>query len=125
MTMPSKQNLVVDKFFEIQNQLKLLHWQTKSYARHMAFGTAGDALAGLVDDFVEVHMAKYGRVMSSGSVRLQNGSRGIAESFIADTESFLVGLTSVYDASMDSDLLNIRDEMLGILNKMKYQLTLK
>jgi hypothetical protein len=36
-----------------------------------------------------------------------------------------VGLSESYDPKMDSDLLNIRDEMLAEINKLKYLLTLK
>jgi hypothetical protein len=91
----------------------------------MAFGTAFDALGVLVDDFIEIHIAKHGEVMTSGSVRLQNASRGVVDAYLKETEAFLIGLSNVYDSKMDSDLLNIRDEMLSIINKMKYQLTLK
>ena len=37
---------------------------------------------------------------------------------------FLISLTNVYDPSSDSDLLNIRDEILAEFNKLKYLLTL-
>jgi len=37
----------------------------------------------------------------------------------------LVGLTDVLDPQRDTDLLNIRDEILGEFNKLKYLLTLK
>jgi hypothetical protein len=34
-------------------------------------------------------------------------------------------MTEVLDSKYDSDLLNIRDEILGETNKLKYLLTLK
>ena len=46
----------------IQTQLRFFHWQTKSYARHQAYGGTYDAMDGLIDNFVEVLMGKYGRV---------------------------------------------------------------
>ena len=39
-------------------------------------------------------------------------------------KKFLVGLNHVF-SKYDSDLLNIRDEILAALNKMSYLLTLK
>jgi hypothetical protein len=38
---------------------------------------------------------------------------------------FLVGMTEQLDPKYDSDLLNIRDEILGDINQTKYRLTLK
>ena len=43
-------------------QIKLLHWQTKSYARHKAYDDIYHSLGDLVDKFVEMYMGKYGRV---------------------------------------------------------------
>jgi hypothetical protein len=38
---------------------------------------------------------------------------------------FLVGFSEQLDSKYDTDLLNIRDEMLAKINKSKYLLTLK
>jgi hypothetical protein len=38
---------------------------------------------------------------------------------------FLVSMTDELDSRYDTDLLNLRDEMLGDINKLKYLLTLK
>ena len=43
---------------------------------------------------------------------------------IEEYKVFLQSLTNTLDASKDSDLLNIRDEMLGQLNQFTYLLTL-
>jgi hypothetical protein len=36
----------------------------------------------------------------------------------------MINLSAILDSSKDSDLLNIRDEILGSLNQLKYLLTL-
>jgi hypothetical protein len=38
---------------------------------------------------------------------------------------FLVSMTEQLDTKYDTDLLNLRDEMLASVNKLKYLLTLK
>jgi hypothetical protein len=45
--------------------------------------------------------------------------------FISQTCDFLISLTETFDPQEDSDLLNLRDEMLSEVNKLKYLLTLK
>jgi len=44
--------------------------------------------------------------------------------YVDSVVQFLISLTNVYDPSSDSDLLNIRDEILAEFNKLKYLLTL-
>lgn len=117
-------NKVVDFFLHYQNQFKMLHWQTKSYARHQAFGSFYDSLSDAMDEFIEVHMGKYGRVETDGSIPIHNLNKVNVNDVIENFEMFLISLTNHYDVERDSDLLNIRDGILGDLNKLKYLLTL-
>lgn len=119
-------NLAI-KLLEIQVQFKFLHWQTHGDAKHRAYGDTYDGLGGLIDDFIEAHMGKYGRPTFDGDFTLsfKDISTISMQSFIDDIVEFLVGLTDVLDGKYDTDLLNLRDEMLGLINKLKYLLTLK
>lgn len=118
---------IIKKLVEIQQQLRFLHWQTKSFAKHQAYGGIYGALDGLIDSFVESCMGKHGRPSFSGGYTIEGkdiDELSIQE-FIDDSVSFLIGLTEKYDPKADTDLLNLRDEMLGEFNKLKYLLTLK
>jgi hypothetical protein len=108
----------------IQTQLRFFHWQTKSYARHQAYGGTYDAMDGLIDSFVEVLMGKYGRVPAI-QFKVYNRNEKDIVSFIDETVSYLIGLSNVLNQQSDTDLLNIRDEMLAEFNKLKYLITLK
>ena len=46
------------------------------------------------------------------------------EEFVDEVIDFLIGFNKHLDPKTDSDLLNIRDDMLGLFNKLKYLLTL-
>ena len=118
---------IIKKLVEIQQQLRFLHWQTKSYAKHQAYGGVYSSLDGLIDSFVETCMGKHGRPSYSGGYTLegQDIDEISVQEFVDSSVSFLIGLTEKYDAKADTDLLNIRDEMLGEFNKLKYLLTLK
>ncbi len=61
---------VIIELLTIQNQFRIYHWQTKSYARHNAFGTVYGDLDGLIDEFVEICMGKHGRPDFQGKVSL-------------------------------------------------------
>ncbi len=115
--------------FDIQhfaNALKFFHWQTKIYAKHIALGELFDGATELVDDFTETAMGKYGRVDVSGlSYDFVNISDANVITAIDDMIEKSINLTNVLDATKDTDLLNLRDELMAKCNKTKYLLTLK
>jgi hypothetical protein len=118
------ENFVIE-LVTIQQQLKIYHWQTKSYARHQAYGAAYDSLSDLIDSFVEVHMGKYGRfTLTQPGIELSDLSDSSAKEFVDGAVEFLINLTERLDPK-DTDLLNIRDEMLAVFNRLKYLMTLQ
>lgn len=116
---------LISPFLRIQNQIRIFHWQTTSYAQHKAFDKAYKHLGDLIDEFVEVYMGKYGRSKASVSynIELENLTDNYHET-IDGYISYLINITNVVNPIDDTDLLNIRDEMLGVLNRLKYLLTL-
>ena len=117
----------VNLFLGLQSQLKIFHWQTKGYARHNAFATIREDLDGLIDDFVEEAMGQYGRFVlddETNTILLANLS-DLKPIEMANTIcEALIQLTEQLDPK-DTNLLNIRDEMLGKIQKLKYLLTLE
>lgn len=118
----------INFFFKTQLQLKVLHWQTKGYARHKAFGDTYSDLDGLIDEYVEVCMGKHGRFTlqeENKSIMVENLSEVSIIDFLQDTKSKLISIGSQLSSEADTDLLNIRDEMLAKINKLAYLLTLE
>jgi hypothetical protein len=114
---------IINFMVQFEQQLRVYHWQTKSYARHMAYGGTYDALSDLIDAFVESYMGKYGRV-SINPIQISNM---ISEN---DIEVQLTSFMKVMDlctlaCKNDTDLLNIKDEMLAQATKLKYLITLQ
>ena len=120
-------NTLLIKFISLQEQFRILHWQTKSYARHNAFGGIYSDLDDLIDEFMEVYMGKYGRVEfeGEGTIILKNTKDLELNSFIKENIEFLKSLSDELNPSNDSDLLNVRDEIMGKINKLRYLLSLK
>jgi DNA-binding ferritin-like protein len=121
-------NTSVQKFLEIQAQLRILHWQTKGYARHKAFGKTYETLDGLIDSFVEVCMGKHGRFVleeQDKNIRIDNLTDVKIVEFLQNIKGFLISLSNELDPTKDTDLLNVRDEMLATINKLAYLLTLE
>lgn len=115
----------------ILNQLRLFHWQTKSFAQHKAFGKTYDELNELIDTFVEVFIGKYGRTFNFSGVydsKLYDYNDNNVTEFMDKTVDYLTHNLlpqDEYNPATNSDLYNIRDEMLGQINRLKYLLTLK
>jgi len=120
----------ITNMLTLQNQLKVFHWQTQkkvgSYAQHVAFGTAYDELGEKIDDFIEIYQGKNGVLMGKDGfvVKLKNLSDN-PESVIDSYVSYLSNNVPQALEESDTDLLNIRDEMLAILNQTKYRLNMK
>lgn len=121
-----KEELII-KLVQIQNQFKFLHWQTFGDAKHRAYGGIYDSLGDLIDKFTECMMGKYGRPEFGGefSIMFQDIKSLIIQDFLDGITEFLVSMTDQLDSRYDTDLLNLRDEMLADINQLKYLLTLK
>ena len=122
-----KEELII-QFFTLQQQFKILHWQTKSHSRHIAYDNIYSSLGELIDDFVEIYMGKYGRVEFSsgeGTINLKNTNTLQLNDFLKENIEWLKSLNEKLKSDNDSDLLNLRDEMMSEINKLRYLLTLK
>ena len=116
-------------FFQMREQIKLYHWQTHLYSRHKATDDVLETLDKNIDEFVEVYMGKYGRAKMTekqGCIKVANLSEKQAVLFIKRCiQHLLTDVVKGLVPQRDSDLFNIRDEMLGALNQLLYLFTLK
>jgi hypothetical protein len=53
---------LISKAFTTRNLLHFAHWNTQSYASHMALGDLYDSIIEDIDDIVETYQGKYGLV---------------------------------------------------------------
>jgi hypothetical protein len=115
-------------FLQLRDQIKLYHWQTRIYARHIATDKILETLEKSIDSFVEIYIGKYGRPKITGKnaeITLHNLSEPGVIRVINASIKYLQGtLTKSLKAAADSDLINIRDEMIGELNQLLYLFTL-
>jgi len=132
--------IIAENFMEMLNEVKIYHWNTHSYSQHKATDELYAQLNEHVDKFVEVMLGK-GSADSKGSAnskgrasRLKNLSNQIPLHASPTTISFrdkilayrdyLIQMDKCLNSKDDTDLLNIRDEILADLNQFLYLLTL-
>ena len=141
----SIKNKVVHKdiiyfFLQMINSIKLFHWKTTDYATHKATDQLYADLNLKIDQFVEVLLGKNSAIHN-------NNNNNNTRSYILNITSLklpsfknntdlkkeidhykiqLMNLTSSPQINKinNSDLLNIRDEILALLNQFLYLLTL-
>ncbi len=121
----SKGAKIVSFFFELQMNVKLYHWTTESYSNHKATNKLLDNLSDLVDSFIEKYMGAFTRpVLKSGSsIPIQNMTKTKYVKLLKQAQEYLRGdLEKVI--SKNTELLNIRDEILGELDQSLYFATL-
>ena len=115
---------LLNQLLRFHAQARLLHWQTTSYARHIAYGKLYDDLGDQIDDLVETIQGKYPRLKVDGPILVDNLGDGDAALFLEELVDYLIGLSEVFPEPSDSDLLNKRDEMLASANRIRYLLSL-
>ena len=115
---------IVSVLFNIRDQVKLYHWQTRSFAEHKATDDLIGTLDTNIDKFVESYMGRYGRPHVRKTFPVKNLTVSGIRNFISRSTQWLSTSLPRKVKKTDSDLLNIRDEILSDLNQVKYLFTL-
>ena len=123
------QKIIVLTFLQMLNTVKLYHWKTHSYAQHKATDELYTKLNENIDTFVEIMLGKHGnRVDLTNTKSIPLYDYNNVQPFkkkIGEYKQFLINMTKDADLNLtnNSDLLNVRDEILGNINQFEYLLT--
>ncbi len=98
---------------------------TKKHPRHLASDKLFSDLADLVDQFIEVYIGKYERQkISEFDIKVINLNDNTIIDFLKLAINKLTEITlDKIDLTKDTDLLNIRDEIIGSINRTLYLFT--
>jgi DNA-binding ferritin-like protein len=119
---------IIQTFFEMINTIRLYHWSTTSYAQHKSTDELYTKLNEKTDEFVEILLGKDSRrvhMLETRTDLIDVHSVRDLKIQIHEFRDFLIDFNILFDQRKDSDLLNVRDEILGILNQFLYFLTFK
>ena len=115
--------MVVHKFLELLNMVKLYHWKTHSFSQHKATDELHSKLSENIDRFVEVLMGKSKQriQMLDAKMRLYDlDTKQELREHILEYRDFLINLDQVFHPRRDSDLFSIRDDLLADMNQFLY-----
>jgi DNA-binding ferritin-like protein len=122
----SNGDTIVTTLLNVQNQYRIYHWQTKSFSHHKAFGNIYELLDESIDELLETYFGKYGRAYATANfnLTLNNLVDGSGVTLANQTIDYLMNDFPKSIKQTDTDLLNLRDGIVGNLNRLKYLLTL-
>lgn len=113
-------------------QTKLLHWQSDRYGQHKALDELFSKLNDLGDQLAESLMGKYGKpVLSEDNLTMK--LKNFEDPENADISWFLdhlykcysVDCKSLLNEDSDPELINLIDEILSLVDQIKYLSSLK
>jgi hypothetical protein len=118
-------NNVAMNLFNHQVVMKLFHFQTELYGAHKASDGYLEKFAGTMDKFLEIAQGIYGRITIKKYTL--SGSSHTDANIVKHLEGIITLLREKIDDILDNytDLINIRDELVGDLEQLKYLLTFK
>jgi len=117
---------LVCNLLSYRNNFKVYHWSTGSFSRHKATCDLVDKMDELIDTIIETYSARYGVPKGKCTLSLEDLNDTQVLQYL---DSFIAWVTKEFPTfvhpSRDFDLLNTRDELLGVLEQTKYLFRLK
>jgi len=99
----------------------ILHLQTGSYAQHKALNTLYADLPDLADSLIEAYQGKYGVVKDYPSQSVTTPSDALG--FVQELRAYVAANRYVALKQSDSELQNITDNIVELLDSTIYKLT--
>ena len=109
-------NKFIGLLFQSRDTMHLTHLQTTSFAEHKALNAYYDGILDLTDSFTEVYFGRFKRI----DIVIPESKSLSAVEHLKEMQQLIDGERTNYS----SELQNIMDEMLGLINKTLYLLTL-
>ena len=118
-------NKVAMNLLNHQIVMKLFHFQTELYGAHKASDSYLEKFAATMDKFLEIAQGIYGR-LTIKKFKLE-GSSHTDENIMKHIEGIITLLRTRIDDVLDNytDLINVRDELVGDAEQLKYLLSFK
>ena len=109
-------NKFIGQLFHSRDTMHIAHLQTTSFAEHKALNAYYDNILDLTDKFIEVYFGRFKRV----EIIIPESKNQSSVEHLKEMQQLLDGERNNYP----SELQNIIDEMLSLVNKTLYLLTL-
>ena len=114
---------IAGKLAFFQEQIHLIHWQTRSYAEHKVLGDFYEFIQGFKDEVIEKLMGYSGKRIQSMKIEIL-GNKADGLLVVENVLKFADELMKYADDNKFLDVSNLAQELSGEAAKTKYLLTL-
>tara|TARA_B110000008_G_scaffold83867_1_gene85676 strand:+ start:886 stop:1317 length:432 start_codon:yes stop_codon:yes gene_type:complete len=124
----SNKTHIIKKLMEMLNMIKLYHWKTDNYGRHVASDDMYKKMDSHIDKFVEIYLGKNKTRIKKWDNQLkviQYNRENTFKSKLLEYREMLSDLNLCFDEKKDTDILTVRDDILSDLNQFLYLLSFK
>jgi len=116
-------------FLKLLMVIKVYHWKTRIYSEHFATDKLYESLNEYIDKFVEVMLGKDDMRLNMKGHSIEFTDPTNQKELIKIIHNYRIllekDMNKYISINNNSDLYNIRDEILGELNQFLYLLSLK
>lgn len=123
---------IFGKILQNSAQIKLLHWQTNFYGQHKALDAFWGEFNNLTDTLAETIMGKFGKPLlneEEGCLTLhnyKNPENGNLNEFLDHLyQCYNNDCRGNFSKESDSEIINILDEIVALIDQNRYLLSLK
>jgi hypothetical protein len=113
---------VIQYFLGLITQVKLFHWATMSYAKHIALDKLHESLSEKVDKFVESYIGHFKKQpLKSFTIQMKavSDTSGL-DKFLDATHEQLRSMHKLFEKEKVPELVNILEEMLSEIDNTIY-----
>lgn len=108
------------------NQIRMYHWKTKLFPRHKATDKYLDIINPIIDNIIEsLQGGRDTRISDSFTVKYRTITDTNASDYLKEHRKWLIKEFPKYTKKEETDILNLRDELLAAVNRLLYLFTLK
>lgn len=115
-----KPELVIGQLFQSRDCMHIVHLQTTSYSEHKALNAYYDSILDLTDDLLESYMGTIGKRLN---FKIPASEYTNSKQHLTQLRDYVMKHRTVFGKE-NTHLQNIIDEIIALINKTLYLLTL-
>lgn len=118
---------LIQTFLTVQTNIRLYHWSTPLYNQHIVSGQLYEKMDSLIDKFIETYLGKYPIVFQKSKLKIdQFDNEETFHVMLTQFKHFLqIDVDLLLKSKHNNDLKNIRDDIIGEVNRFIFLLKLK
>jgi len=117
---------ILEHLMAHNNQIRLYHWKTSSYARHKATDEYMEVINPIIDNIIEsLQGGREMRIIDTFTTKYQELTDKNATDYLKVYKHWLENHIPVLLDKKETDIMNLRDELLAALKRLMYLFTLK